>query len=49
MYYDVILKSGWKGKVEFYELEGEDYVFYIFDFDCDEVVELRRKLVFFIK
>lgn len=42
-------KNGWKGKVELVESEGEDYVFYLMRFDCENVFEVMKKFVGFIK
>ncbi|XP_057518305.1 probable carboxylesterase 2 [Amaranthus tricolor] len=47
-YYDGIVKSGWKGKVELFESKRKGHVFHIFDPDCDEAMELRRNLASFI-
>lgn len=48
LYCDAMSKRRENGKVEFYETEGKDHVFHIFDPSCDEAVELRRKLASFI-
>ncbi|KAK1326343.1 putative carboxylesterase 2 [Acorus calamus] len=48
LYYESVLKSGFKGKVEMVETEGEEHCFHIFDYDCDNSVEFMKRLVSFI-
>ncbi|KAL1200947.1 putative carboxylesterase 2 [Cardamine amara subsp. amara] len=48
MYYERLVKSKWRGKVEIMETKGKDHVFHIFEPDCDEAMEMVRCLVLFI-
>lgn len=47
LYYDKLVKSGWKGKAEIMETEGEDHVFHIFNPDCDNANRLIKRLASF--
>ncbi|XVE70033.1 hypothetical protein DITRI_Ditri10aG0039100 [Diplodiscus trichospermus] len=47
-YYDKLVKSGWKGKAEIMETEGEDHVFHIFNPDCDKAKSLIKRLASFL-
>ncbi|XVE94862.1 hypothetical protein REPUB_Repub02eG0046200 [Reevesia pubescens] len=47
-YYDKLVKSGWKGKAEIMETEGEDHVFHIFNPDCDKAKGLIKRLASFL-
>ncbi|MBA0691666.1 hypothetical protein Goari_009280 [Gossypium aridum] len=49
LYYDKLVKSGWKGKAEFMETEGEDHVFHIFHPDCAKAKSLIQRLASFFK
>ncbi|KAJ4896885.1 putative carboxylesterase 12 [Raphanus sativus] len=42
-------KSGWKGKVELVESEGEEHVFHLTRPDCERAVEAMKKFAGFIK
>ncbi|GMI91177.1 hypothetical protein like AT1G47480 [Hibiscus trionum] len=48
LYYDEVVKSGWKGKAEIMETEGEDHVFHIFNPDCDNAKSLIKRLASFL-
>ena len=48
-YYEELKKSGWKGTVEIVEHEGESHVFHLMKPKCDQAVDLRERLVSFIK
>ncbi|EOA38307.1 hypothetical protein CARUB_v10009807mg [Capsella rubella] len=48
LYYETLVKSEWRGKVEMMETKGKDHVFHIFEPDCDEATELVRRLALFI-
>ncbi|KAE8659097.1 putative carboxylesterase 2 [Hibiscus syriacus] len=48
LYYDELVKSGWKGKAEIMETEGEDHVFHIFNPECDKAKSLIKRLASFI-
>ncbi|KAK8551937.1 hypothetical protein V6N13_120366 [Hibiscus sabdariffa] len=48
LYYDEVVKSGWKGKAEIMETKGEDHVFHIFNPDCDKAKSLIKRLASFL-
>ncbi|KAF7843679.1 putative carboxylesterase 2 [Senna tora] len=48
LYHKRLVNSGWKGRAELYETEGEDHVFHIFDPDCDKARTLIKRLASFI-
>ncbi|XP_010479151.1 PREDICTED: probable carboxylesterase 2 [Camelina sativa] len=48
LYYERLVKGEWIGKVEMMETKGKDHVFHIFEPDCDEAVEMTRRLALFI-
>ncbi|KAI8549879.1 hypothetical protein RHMOL_Rhmol06G0059400 [Rhododendron molle] len=48
LYYDALVKSGWGGKVEFDEVEGEDHVFHLFNPTCEKAVNMIKRLARFI-
>ncbi|KAD6119173.1 hypothetical protein R6Q59_025233 [Mikania micrantha] len=47
-YYEALVKSNWKGKVEMMEIAGEDHVFHIFDPNGDKAVTMMKRLGDFI-
>ncbi|KAH1097072.1 hypothetical protein J1N35_013993 [Gossypium stocksii] len=47
-YYDKLVKSGWRGKAEIMENEGEDHVFHIFNPDSDKAKSLMKRLAAFL-
>lgn len=48
-YYEAVKKSGWSGKLEIEETEGEDHVFHLRNPICDKAVALMNKVVSFLK
>ncbi len=48
-YYEELKKSGWKGTAEIVEHEGESHVFHLMKPKCDQAVDLRERMVSFIK
>ncbi|XVE55928.1 hypothetical protein DITRI_Ditri03aG0196600 [Diplodiscus trichospermus] len=48
LYHDELVKSGWKGKAEIMETEGEDHVFHIFDHDSAKARCLIKRLASFL-
>ncbi|KAJ8772818.1 hypothetical protein K2173_027995 [Erythroxylum novogranatense] len=48
LYYDGLIKSGWKGKAEIVETKGEDHVFHIFDADCENARVLIKRWASFV-
>ncbi|KDP38377.1 hypothetical protein JCGZ_04302 [Jatropha curcas] len=48
LYYENIVKSGWKGKAEIVETKGEDHVFHIFKPDCENAHVLMKRWATFI-
>ncbi|KAJ1700138.1 hypothetical protein LUZ63_008650 [Rhynchospora breviuscula] len=52
LYYDklneAVLSGKWDGRVEFYEAEGEDHVFYLHNSSCDKAGEMMQMVVSFI-
>ncbi|PWA37130.1 alpha/beta-Hydrolases superfamily protein [Artemisia annua] len=47
-YYEKLVKSKYEGKVEMYEVEGEDHVFHIFDANAEKAVNLMKRIGTFI-
>ena len=47
-YYEKLVKSKYEGKVEMYEVEGEDHVFHIFDANAEKAVNLMKRIATFI-
>ncbi|GKD78602.1 probable carboxylesterase 2, partial [Tanacetum coccineum] len=43
-YYEKLVKSKYEGKVEMYEVEGEDHGFHIFDVNAEKAVNLMKKI-----
>ncbi|KAF2324406.1 hypothetical protein GH714_013668 [Hevea brasiliensis] len=48
LYYEKLVKSGWKGKAEIVETKGEDHVFHIFNPDCENAHLLIKRWAAFI-
>lgn len=48
LYYESLVKSGWRGKAEIIETEEEDHVFHIFDSYSENAVQLIKRLDAFI-
>ncbi|CAL0327058.1 unnamed protein product [Lupinus luteus] len=48
LYHKKLVNSGWKGIAEFYETEGEDHDFHIFNPTCDKAKSLIKRLATFI-
>ncbi|XP_061343211.1 probable carboxylesterase 2 [Gastrolobium bilobum] len=48
LYHKKLVNSGWKGTAEFYETQGEDHVFHIFDPNCDKAKSLVQRMAAFI-
>ncbi|KAJ3676989.1 hypothetical protein LUZ60_002713 [Juncus effusus] len=46
-YYDAVKKSGWRGKVDFYETKGEEHCFHVLRPGCEKAKELRDLVVSF--
>ncbi|KAJ0983825.1 hypothetical protein J5N97_002181 [Dioscorea zingiberensis] len=47
LYYEKLISSGFRGKVEFLESQGEDHVFQLFNPGCDKALEMMNLLVDF--
>ncbi|KAK6115849.1 hypothetical protein DH2020_008118 [Rehmannia glutinosa] len=47
-YYESLVKSGWQGKTEFFETEGEDHIFHILDPTCENSNNLIKVCAKFI-
>lgn len=47
-YFDAVKKSGWKGKMEFFEVEGEDHCFHIFNLDSQNAQIMIKRLASFL-
>ncbi|XWS68005.1 hypothetical protein CRYUN_Cryun04dG0053000 [Craigia yunnanensis] len=47
-YYETLVKSGWRGNVEYFETKGEVHCFHVFH-DNDNAEVLKKKMVDFIK
>lgn len=47
-YFNAIKKSGWKGKVELFEVEGEDHCFQIFDIERGNAKIMFKRLASFL-
>ncbi|KAH7567383.1 hypothetical protein JRO89_XS07G0061800 [Xanthoceras sorbifolium] len=48
LYYKKLVNSGWAGKAEIMEVEGEDHVFHIFDPNTDKAKSLIKRLASFV-
>lgn len=48
-YYKALRKSGWAGKVEIVETQGENHIFHLRSPGCDTAVDLMKKTVSFLK
>ncbi|XP_052200929.1 probable carboxylesterase 2 [Diospyros lotus] len=48
LYYESLVKSGWKGAAEMAETEGEDHVFHIFNPLSEKAVKMIKRLASFI-
>ena len=48
LYYETLVKSGWGGRAEIVETEGEDHVFHIFQVDSDKAQRLLTCVASFI-
>ena len=48
LYHKMLVNSGWKGKAEFYETEGEDHDFHVFNPNCDKAKSLIKRIADFI-
>lgn len=48
LYHKKLVNSGWKGTAEFYETQGEDHVFHIFNPNCDKAKTLIKRIAAFI-
>lgn len=49
LYRDLLVKSGWEGKVEVMEAKGEGHQFHLFHPTSDSAVSLMRRFVSFLK
>lgn len=47
-YYDLLGRSGWKGKLEIMESQGEGHLFYLLDTASDNALAVLNKLASFI-
>ncbi|XP_050255920.1 tuliposide B-converting enzyme 1, amyloplastic-like [Quercus robur] len=47
-YVDMVRKSGWKGEIELFEVEGEDHVFHIFNIETENAKAMAKRLASFI-
>uniref|UniRef100_A0A9I9DE37 Alpha/beta hydrolase fold-3 domain-containing protein n=1 Tax=Cucumis melo TaxID=3656 RepID=A0A9I9DE37_CUCME len=48
LYYETLARSEWKGKVEFYETEGEDHAFHMLNPTSEKAKALVKRLAFFL-
>ncbi|KAL6963985.1 hypothetical protein U1Q18_034990 [Sarracenia purpurea var. burkii] len=48
-YYEALGKSGWGGKVEIMETEGEDHIFHLKNPNSEKVIEMVKGIVYFMK
>ncbi|KAK6792801.1 hypothetical protein RDI58_011882 [Solanum bulbocastanum] len=48
LYYESLMKSQWKGKVEIFETKGEDHVFHIFNPNSEKALDLVKSWATFI-
>lgn len=48
LYYERLMKSGWPGKVEIIETEGEDHVFHIFQPNCEKAQNFMKHIAAFV-
>lgn len=47
-YFNAVKKSEWKGKIELFEVEGEDHCFHFFNPDCDNAKMMIKRLASFL-
>ncbi|XP_011627915.2 probable carboxylesterase 2 [Amborella trichopoda] len=47
-YYEALKESGWEGKVELVETEGENHVFHLFKPDCEKARVFMEQVVSFL-
>ncbi|XP_058191267.1 probable carboxylesterase 5 [Rhododendron vialii] len=47
-YYEALRKSEWTGTAEIVETEGEGHVFHLFNLNCENAVNLVKRLAYFI-
>nr|WRU92907.1 HID8 [Tabernanthe iboga] len=47
-YFDAVKKSGWRGKMELFEVEGEDHCFHIFNLESQNAKMLIKRLASFL-
>ena len=47
-YFDMVRKSGWKGEVELFEVEGEDHLFHIHNIETENAKAMVKRLASFI-
>ncbi|KAK4768887.1 hypothetical protein SAY86_027037 [Trapa natans] len=48
-YGELLRKSGWGGEVEVMESKGEGHVFHLFDPACDNAMDMKKRVVAFLK
>ncbi|XP_010265680.1 PREDICTED: probable carboxylesterase 2 [Nelumbo nucifera] len=48
LYYDTLVKSGWKGKAELMESDGENHVFYLMNPTTEHAVALMKRFTSFL-
>lgn len=48
-YYEALKKSGWKGKVDMVDYDGEEHVFHLFDPTKEKSADLVKQFVAFLK
>lgn len=48
LYHKKLVNSGWKGRADLYESEGEDHVFHIFNPNCDRAKSLIKRFASFV-
>lgn len=49
LYFEAVKGSGWKGKVEFFEEEGEDHVYHMFNMENDQAKRLFKVMFDFLR
>uniref|UniRef100_A0A7N0V080 Alpha/beta hydrolase fold-3 domain-containing protein n=1 Tax=Kalanchoe fedtschenkoi TaxID=63787 RepID=A0A7N0V080_KALFE len=48
VYYESVVRSGWRGRAELFVSEGEDHVFHIFNPQCQKAMELIKSVAEFV-
>ncbi|XP_031276580.1 2-hydroxyisoflavanone dehydratase-like [Pistacia vera] len=48
LYYNTVKESGWKGEVEFVDVEGEEHAFHILNYESENAKKMIKRLASFL-